>query len=122
MCYSFMSSIFAFSFPITTEKTYSTYRIVIKETYGDIRACLGSVVIKGDVCINMNGNCNDFTSVNSSTTEGFSNMNNDINNYLLKDNFSTTSDEVIEESFVNSNIETEYIKPLNEKVNLLPLL
>lgn len=105
----------AFTYPITSEKPYSTYRIVIKETYGHTVACLGSVVIKGDICIDMGGNCSEFNAVDKTTTEGFSNMNNDINNYLLEDNFSNMSNDLIKESFTNPNIENEFKQPLNEK-------
>ena len=90
--------------PIQTEKSYSKFRLVIKETYGSDRVGIGNIVIKGKVCINMNGNCNEFRSseINNSdnNVESFENMN---------------DNEIIEESFINMKIDKNSITPINEK-------
>lgn len=42
---------------VETKKNYSKYRLVIKETYGFHSAAIGQLLLKGKVCIAMDGNC-----------------------------------------------------------------
>ena len=98
---------------VVTPKSYDTFRLVIKENYGYGNTAIGQLLIRGKVCISMDGNCdvqnNDAVEKlrngaikNLREPEPFQNMND-----------SNDSELIIEESFTNM-IENEASEPINE--------
>tara|TARA_B100001109_G_scaffold255002_1_gene256350 strand:+ start:1076 stop:2356 length:1281 start_codon:yes stop_codon:yes gene_type:complete len=90
---------------IIATKSYSKYRLVIKETYGAPYTEIGHMTIKGKICIDMNGNCDKFR---QSLNEGFTN--NVMETFTNKD-----EDYIVEESFINQPLELQRNNPLVEK-------
>jgi len=98
---------------VVTPKSYSIFRLVVKETYGYHFAAIGQLLIRGKVCISMDGNCgiqnNDAVEKlrngaiqNLTEPEGFENMN-------VKNEHQV----ITEESFTNM-VQNEASEPVNE--------
>lgn len=117
------------------ETSFSTFRLVVKETNGSINCSIGDLVIKGRICVDMNGNCNEFRI--SQISAGLSGdpqeldsvlANNIGTNSALNDIYSSSEpglesfrnelndhdDNVIHESFIDKEVKSEFTNPINE--------
>tara|TARA_B100001287_G_scaffold75571_1_gene62754 strand:+ start:6809 stop:8137 length:1329 start_codon:yes stop_codon:yes gene_type:complete len=95
---------------VITPKSYDHFRLVVKENYGFRDVAIGQLIIRGKVCISMDGNC---SVQNNDAVEKL--RNGAIKNLREPENFQNmNNNEVItEESFTNM-IENEASEPVKE--------
>ena len=98
---------------VVSGKSYSMFRLVVKENYGSHNIAIGQLLIRGKVCVGMDGNCN---IQNNDAVEKL--RNGAIKNLREPENFENMGDEnmdevITEESFTNM-IQNEASQPVNE--------
>ena len=86
------------------EEAFSMYRLIIKETHGARAAAIGNILLKGNICQNLAGNCNKFDTEQNKKLMSFTTPDMGIDALGWMEGFQ--NNDIIEESFMNpdSNI------------------
>jgi hypothetical protein len=84
-------------------ESFSMYRLIIKETHGARAAAIGNILLKGNICTNLAGNCNKFDTEQNKKLMSLTNPGAGISMGALGWMEGFQNNEIIEESFMNSD-------------------